>query len=149
MPTETKNLLLVEDDPQDELLTRQALRKAKVTDDIDVVRDGAEALDYLFCEGAHAARSPDNRPAVVLMDLNLPKLSGLEVLSKLRSDPRTVKQPVVILTSSDEEKDLLRCYELGANSYVRKPVDFREFNVAIANLGVYWLALNEIPRNWE
>lgn len=133
MATTPKNLLLVEDDPQDELLTLRALKKAKIANHIDVVRDGVEALEYMFCEGAHAARNPADRPAVVFMDLKLPKLSGLEVLAKLRDHPATAKQPVVVLTSSDEERDLLKSYELGANSYVRKPVDFAEFSAAVAN----------------
>lgn len=149
MTNRPKNLLLVEDDPQDEILTLRALKKANLANHIDVVRDGVEALEYLFCEGTYASRNPADRPAVVIMDLKLPKLSGLEVLEKLRGHPVTAKQPVVVLTSSDEESDLLKSYELGANSFVRKPVDFAEFSAAVAELGMYWLALNELPGNWE
>jgi CheY-like chemotaxis protein len=142
-----KTLLLVEDNPQDELLTLRALRKAKVANYIDVVRDGQQALDYLFREGEFASREGPALPTVVLLDIGLPRLSGLEVLERLRADPRTELLPVVILTSSDEERDRLKSYQMGANSFVRKPVDFSEFAETVARLGVYWLATNETPRH--
>jgi len=138
---EGKPILLVEDNPDDELLTLRAFRQSNIRNEIQVVRDGAEALEYLFAEGE--ARNP--RPAVVLLDLNLPKISGLEVLRRIRSSPRTQRLPVVILTSSRLEEDLIQSYDLGANSYVRKPVDFNEFVTAVGRLGVYWLLLNELP----
>lgn len=138
-----KNILLVEDNAQDELLTLRALDKVKGTNRIDVVRDGAEALDYLFCRKDYAARDPAELPVVVLLDLKLPKLSGIEVLQEVRSEPRTQYLPVVILTSSDEERDIVRCYQEGANSYVRKPIGFAEFSEAVGRLGTYWLAVNE------
>lgn len=141
----TKTILLVEDNPQDELLTLRALRKAHLANQVDVVRDGQQALDYLFREGEFSARSGPPSPTVVLLDLNLPRIGGLEVLERLRADPRTHLLPVVILTSSDEERDRLRSYENGANSFVRKPLDFAEFAETVARLGVYWLAVNEPP----
>lgn len=144
-----RSLLLVEDDPQDERLTLRALHKAKVVAEVDIVRDGAEALDYLFCSGEYGHRSPDDLPAVVLLDLKLPKLSGLEVLERLRADERTCLLPVVVLTSSDEERDMLSSYKLGANSYVRKPLDSNEFSDAVASLGLYWLMVNETPGGWK
>ena len=140
-----RNLLLVEDDAQDERLTLRALNQANVANRIDVVRDGAEALDYLFCRGPFVDREPGDLPAVMLLDLQLPKLSGLEVLQRVRADERTRLLPVVILTSSDEQADLVSSFQLGANSYVHKPVEFGEFTKAVANLGVYWLMLNESP----
>ncbi|MBI5330236.1 MAG: response regulator [Betaproteobacteria bacterium] len=138
-----KTLLLVEDDPQDELLTLRALHRANVANRIDVVRDGQQALDYLFREGEFAGRTGPELPTVMLLDINLPRLSGLEVLERLRADPRTQWLPVVILTSSDDERDRLHSYENGCNSFVRKPVDFNEFAETVARLGVYWLATNE------
>ena len=141
----TPRLLLVEDDPQDEKLTLRALRNINVGNAVDVVHDGAAALDYLFCEKTYASRSPCKAPAIVLLDIKLPKLNGLEVLERVRASPRTRSQPVVILTSSDEERDLIASYELGVNSYVRKPLDPREFSQAVAQLGLYWLVLNELP----
>ncbi len=139
-----KTLLLVEDNPQDEMLTLRALRKANLANPVDVARDGQQALDFLFREGEFAGREgPD--PAVVLLDIGLPRLSGLEVLARLREDPRTVLLPVVILTSSDEERDRMQSYVSGANSFVRKPVDFAEFAETVARLGVYWLATNQPP----
>lgn len=149
MANRQKNPLLMEDDPQDELLALRALKKANLANPIDVVRDGVEAMEYLFCEGSYATRNPADRPAVVLMDLKLPKLSGLEVLAKLRDQPATANQPVVVRASSDEDSDLLKSYQLGANSYVRKPVVFAKFSAAVAELGMYWLALNELPGNPE
>jgi len=140
-----KMILLVEDNPDDEVLTLRALNKSKVANKIDVVRDGAEALEYLFCTGAYADRDPYNLPQVILLDLKLPKVDGLEVLRQIRADPRTRMLPVVILTSSKEEQDMVNAYTNGANSYVRKPVDFNQFVDAIGNLGLYWLVLNEVP----
>ena len=135
-------ILLVEDNPDDELLTRRALKNANVTNEIVVARDGAEALDYIFGTGACAERGP-LRPAVVLLDIKLPKVNGLEVLERIRSNERTRLLPVVMLTSSNEERDVIRSYELGVNSYVRKPVEFGAFSEAVIQLGLYWLLLNE------
>src|SRR5256712_8225664 len=140
-----KTILLVEDDPDDEALAVRALEQYRITNDIVVVRDGVEALEYLFCTGTYAARDPEP-PFVVLLDLKLPKLDGLEVLRRLRSDDRPRFVPVVVLTSSDEEQDIMRGYSLGANSYVRKPIDFAQFSEAVRQLGLYWLVLNEVPR---
>ncbi|OIQ98497.1 response regulator rcp1 [mine drainage metagenome] len=138
-----KTILLVEDNLQDEMLTLRALRHAHLANRIDVARDGQQALDYLFRKGEFANREGPDLPAVVLLDIGLPRLSGLEVLEQLRADARTALLPVVILTSSDEEQDLLLSYERRANSFVRKPVDFAEFAETVARLGVYWLATNE------
>jgi CheY-like chemotaxis protein len=138
-------ILLVEDNADDEDLTLRALKKNNITNEVVVVRDGAEALDYLFGTGAYTGRDTALLPQVVLLDLKLPKVDGLEVLNRLRNDKRTKLLPVVILTSSVEEQDLLRGYDLGANSYVRKPVDFGQFTEAVRNLGLYWLLLNERP----
>ncbi|MGE5249936.1 MAG: response regulator [Bacteroidota bacterium] len=138
-----KMILLVEDNPDDEALTIRALRKNNIGNELVVVRDGAEALDFLFCTGAFAGRDPHDRPQVILLDLKLPKVDGLEVLRQLRASPNTHLLPVVILTSSREEQDLIRGYSLGANSYVRKPVDFNQFVEAVRQLGLYWLVLNE------
>lgn len=140
-----KMILLVEDNPDDEALTLRALNKNRVANNIVVVRDGVEALDYLFVSGPYAGRDPFELPQVVLLDLKLPKVDGLEVLRRIRSDPRTRMLPVVILTSSREEQDLIQAYSSGANSYVRKPVDFNQFVEAIGQLGLYWLVLNEAP----
>ncbi len=139
-----KAILIVEDNPQDERLILRALRKANLANTIDVVRDGQQALDYLFVEGEFAARAP-GLPAVILLDIGLPRLSGLQVLERLRADPRTHLLPVVILTSSDEERDRLQSYENGANSFVRKPVEFAELAETVARLGVYWLLINDPP----
>ena len=136
-------ILLVEDNPDDEALTLRAFQKNNIRNDMVIARDGVEALDYIFGTGAHAGRDPEDTPAVILLDLKLPKIDGLEVLRRLRSDQRTRLTPVVILTSSKEEQDLIRSYSLGANSYVRKPVDFNEFMEAVRQLGMYWLVLNE------
>jgi CheY-like chemotaxis protein len=136
-------ILLVEDNQDDEILTLRAFRKLNIHNPIVVVRDGAEALDYLFSRGAHAGRDPGIKPQVILLDLHLPKLDGLEVLKHIRSDERTRLLPVVMLTSSNEERDLTGSYELGVNSYVRKPVDVSSFFEAIRQLGMYWLLLNE------
>ncbi len=142
---EQKILLLVEDNPDDEVLTLRALRKHNLANDIVVARDGQEALDYLFGEGAHSGRDTRVLPQVILLDLKLPKVDGLQVLERLRANPRTRYIPVVVLTSSSQEQDMLRSYDLGANSYVRKPVDFEQFLEAACQLGLYWLVLNEIP----
>ena len=141
----TKTILLVEDNPQDEMLTLRALKKAHLANRIDVARDGQQALDYLFRTGEFADRDGPDLPTVVLLDISLPRLSGLEVLERLREDPRTEMLPVVILTSSDEQKDRLKSYENGCNSFVQKPVDFTAFAETVARLGVYWLATNEPP----
>ena len=138
-----KMILLVEDSPDDEELTTRALRQAKIANDIVVARDGAEAVDFLFGEGAHAGRDLARMPAVILLDLKLPKLSGLDVLDRLRHDPRTRLIPTVVLTSSSEEDDMVKSYQLGANSYVRKPVDFGQFATAVSQLGIYWMLLNQ------
>lgn len=140
-----KTILLVEDNPQDEMLILRALKKINLVNQVDVARDGQQALDHLFCEGEFAAREDKRLPAVVLLDIGLPRLTGLEVLARIRSDPRTRLLPVVILTSSDEERDRMKSYEDGANSFVRKPLDFAEFVETVARLGVYWLATNEPP----
>jgi two-component system response regulator len=140
-----KLILLVEDNPDDEALTLRALTKSRVANKVEVARDGAEALDFLFCRGAYADRDPLEQPQIILLDLKLPKVDGLEVLRQIRSEPRTRMLPVVILTSSKEEQDLIAAYSNGANSYVRKPVDFNQFVDAIKQLGLYWLILNEAP----
>lgn len=140
-----KTILLVEDNPQDEMLILRALRKVNLANQVDVARDGQQALDYLFREGEYAGRSGNDLPAVVLLDINLPRISGLDVLHRVRADARTRLLPVVILTSSDEERDRLKSYENGANSFVRKPLDFSEFAETVASLGVYWLAVNKPP----
>lgn len=140
-----KFILLVEDNPDDEALTVRAFRKNNILNEVVVAHNGAEALDILFATGAHAGRDLNSRPAVILLDLNLPLMSGLEVLRRIRGDDRTRLLPVVILTSSKEEQDLMEGYRLGANSYVRKPVDFAEFLEATRQLGLYWLVLNEAP----
>lgn len=140
-----KAILLVEDNQQDELLTLRALRKVNLANRVDVVRDGQQALDYLFGEGEFAGRAGLPLPAVVMLDLNLPRIGGLEVLERLRADPRTRLVPVVILTSTDEQRDRAASYENGANSFVRKPLDFAQFADTVGRLGVYWLATNEPP----
>jgi two-component system response regulator len=142
-----KVILLVEDNPDDEELTLRALKKNNITNKVIVARDGVEALDYLFGTGAHAGRDLHQMPQVVLLDLKLPKLDGFEVLRRLREDERTKLLPVVILTTSNEEKDRLNGYGLGANSFVRKPVEFDQFIEAVRQLGMYWLLLNEpVPK---
>lgn len=140
-----KTILLVEDNPQDEMLTLRALRKVNLANRVDVVRDGQQALDYLFREGEFATREGPDLPTVILLDLNLPRVGGLEVLERLRDDPRTNLVPVVILTSSDEERDRLGSYAHDANSFVHKSLDFTEFAETVARLGVYWLATNVSP----
>ncbi len=138
-------ILLVEDNPDDEALTVRALKKNKILNEVVVASDGVQALDYLFGQGPHAGRDTTETPQVVLLDLKLPKVDGLEVLRRLRADDRTRLLPVVILTSSNEDQDRINGYGLGANSYVRKPVDFDAFVTATAQLGLYWLVLNEPP----
>jgi two-component system response regulator len=142
---ESKTILLVEDNPDDEALTLRALKKNNIMNEVVVARDGAEALDYLFSRGAQANRNPQKQPAITLLDLKLPKVDGLEVLRQIRANPSTQLLPVVILTSSREEQDLINGYRLGANSYIRKPVDFSQFMEAVRSLGLYWLVLNETP----
>lgn len=140
-----KTILLVEDNPDDIALTLRALKKNHISNEVAVAHDGIEALDYLFGTGQHAGRDVTRVPALILLDLKLPKVDGLDVLRRLRADARTKLLPVVILTSSREEQDLASGYALGANSYIRKPVDFDKFTEAIRQLGLYWLVLNEAP----
>jgi two-component system, response regulator len=141
-----KFIMLVEDNADDEELTLRALRQAKIANEIVIVRDGSEAVDFLFGGGAHASRDLSRMPAVVLLDLKLPKLDGLDVLTRMREDARTVVIPGVVLTSSSEDEDMLKSYRSGANSYVRKPVDFGAFASAVSQLGLYWMLLNESAR---
>jgi len=140
-----KIILLVEDNPDDEELTLLALKKSNILNEVIVARDGVEALDYLFATGKYAERDPSRMPQLILLDLKLPKMNGLEVLKRLRADPRTELIMVVVLTSSSEEEDMIASYRNGANSYVRKPVDFHRFADAINQVGMYWLLLNEVP----
>lgn len=141
----SKIILLVEDNPDDEFLTRRALKKNNIGNEVVVAHDGTEALDYLFGTGAYEGRDLSVMPQVILLDLKLPKIDGLEVLKRLRGDERTSLLPVVILTSSKEQQDLMDGYGYGANSYIRKPVDFAQFVEAVRQLGLYWLVLNETP----
>jgi two-component system response regulator len=138
-------VLVVEDNPQDLELLLRALKKANIGNRIEIARDGAEALEFIFCEGAHRERQIEDAPRVILLDLKLPKVDGLEVLQRIRDDPRTKTIPVVVLTSSKEQRDLVESYRLGANSYVVKPVSFEQFANAVQQLGLYWLLLNEAP----
>jgi two-component system response regulator len=140
-----KIILLVEDNIDDEVLTIRALKKKNILNDVVTARDGAEALDYLMGTGKYAGRDLSVMPEVILLDLNLPKISGMEVLRRIRGDDRTAFLPVVVLTTSNEERDKIESYKLGANSYIRKPVDFEQFSEAILQLGVYWLVLNQGP----
>jgi two-component system response regulator len=140
-----KIILLVEDNPDDVELTRRVLRDGHIANEVVVASDGVEALDYLFGQSGHAGRDLSQQPAVVLLDLKLPRLDGLDVLRRLRADQRTRLLPVVVLTSSKEESDLIESYSLGANSYIRKPVQSEEFAKAVNALGLYWLLLNEVP----
>jgi two-component system response regulator len=142
---EQKYILLVEDNPDDVELTLLAFKKYNIKNDLVVIQNGAEALDYLFAEGAYAGRDLSNMPTVILLDLKLPKIGGLEVLRRIRTDERTKFLPVAILTSSKEEQDLINGYKFGANSYVRKPIDFAQFTEAARQLGLYWMILNEPP----
>jgi two-component system response regulator len=138
-------ILLVEDNADDELLTLRAFKKSNIKNTVVVVRDGIEALDWLFATGEHATRDSAAMPQMILLDLKLPRLDGLEVLRRIRADARTSLLPVVVMTSSKEEEDVIRSYELGANSYIRKPVEFDRFVEAVKSLGMYWLVLNERP----
>jgi two-component system, response regulator len=140
-----KMILLAEDNADDEALTLRALKKNNIGNRVVVVRDGAEALDFLFCSGPYADRDPRDKPQVILLDLKLPKVDGMEVLRRIRAEPSTRTLPVVILTSSKEEQDVVNSYTIGVNSYVRKPIDFIQFVEAIRQLGLYWLVLNEAP----
>lgn len=136
-------IILVEDNPRDVELTLRALKKQNLANNVQVLVDGAEALDYIFCTGAYADRDMNNHPKVILLDLKLPKVDGLEVLRRIKSDERTARIPVVVLTSSREEKDVVESYKLGVNSYIVKPVDFDKFTEAVSKLGLYWVLLNE------
>jgi len=138
-------ILLVEDNPDDLEMTLRALRKANLANHIQTARDGAEALDFIFCRGPHSGRRIEDRPKVILLDLKLPKVDGLEVLQRLKSDPRTKMIPVAILTSSKEQRDVVESYNLGVNSYIVKPVNFDRFATAVRELGMYWLLLNQSP----
>lgn len=144
--TNEVEILLVEDNPNDVELTLRALKKHNLANKVHVVKDGAEALEYIFANGSYAHRKIENHPKVILLDLKLPKVDGLEVLRRIKSDERTKLIPVVVLTSSKEERDLVESYRLGANSYITKPVDFESFVKAVSELGLYWLLLNEPPR---
>jgi two-component system response regulator len=145
MGNEEKVILLVEDNADDEALAKRAFKKNNVMNNVVVARDGVQALDFLFGTGSHAGRDLSIMPTVVLLDLKLPKVDGLEVLRRMRADARTKLLPVVVLTSSKEEQDLVQSYSLGVNSYIRKPVDFEQFIEAVKQLGLYWLVLNEAP----
>ncbi len=138
-------ILIVEDNPNDLEMTMRGLHKARLVNHIHVARDGEEALDFVFCQGAHAGRTIDDQPKVILLDLKLPKVDGLEVLARLKADPRTRSIPVVMLTSSQEQSDLLASYKNGVNSYIVKPVNFEAFVQAVADLGMYWMLLNQPP----
>ncbi len=144
-----KVILLVEDNPDDEALTLRALKKKNILNEVIVAHDGVEALDYLFAEGKYADRDENMTPEVILLDLKLPKIDGLEVLRRVRADARTSLLPIVILTSSKEERDMIESYSLGCNSYIRKPVDFVQFGDAVQQLGLYWLVLNVAPPRKE
>jgi len=141
-----KTILLVEDNPDDVALTLRALKKNNLLNEVVVAKDGVEALDYLFCEGKFADRTHDHLPELILLDLKLPKVDGLEVLKRIRANSRTKLLPIVILTSSNEQSDIISGYELGVNSYIRKPVDFEQFIEAVRQLGLYWLVLNQTPQ---
>jgi two-component system response regulator len=138
-------ILLVEDNPNDVIMTLDALRENKLANQVEVVRDGAEALDFLFCQGDYAHRNINHQPRFVLLDLKLPKVTGLEVLKKIRADPRTRMIPVVVMTTSTEDRDIVESYQLGVNSYIVKPVDFEQFIQSVRQLGLYWLLLNQPP----
>jgi two-component system, response regulator len=145
MTGQAMEILLVEDDPRDARMTVRELQKSSIPPHIDVVQDGEEALDYLFCRGAYSARSLEHPPQLILLDLKLPKVDGLQVLREIKGNPETRPIPVVMLTSSKEEKDMVACYQLGVNSYIQKPVEFEKFQEAIRTLGLYWTKLNEPP----
>ena len=143
----TADILLVEDNPDDAELVRLAFARFKITNSVEVIEDGEEALEYIFATGRHAKRNIENMPKVILLDIKLPFVDGLEVLERIKADPRTKRTPVVMLTSSNQENDRLRGYDLGANSYIVKPVDFNEFASAVRDCGLYWLLLNRPPEN--
>jgi len=145
--SDEKVILLVEDNEDDELLTVRALRQNRVRNSLVIARDGAEALEYLFGEGKYAGRDPLDTPQLIFLDLNLPKVGGLDVLRRIRADARLEFVPVIILTTSKEEQDMIQGYRNRANSYIRKPVNFNEFTEAVSQMGMYWLLLNEVPRN--
>jgi two-component system, response regulator len=145
-PAHIVEILLVEDTLEDLELTCRALKHANLGNHIQIARDGAEALDFIFCEGPHANRRIEDTPKLILLDLKLPKVDGLEVLQRLKSDPRTKHIPVVVLTSSKEQNDIVRSYDLGVNSYIVKPVNFEGFTKAVQELGMYWLLLNQPPK---
>lgn len=145
MLNSNKTILLVEDNPDDEALTIRALKKNNILNEVIIAHDGVEALDYLFATGLYSGRNVDDQPQLILLDLKLPKVDGLEVLRRLRGDDKTKALPVVILTTSNEDRDILSSYKLGANSYIRKPVDFEQFMEAVRQLGLYWLVLNTPP----
>jgi CheY-like chemotaxis protein len=147
MTTNSKSILLVEDNPDDEALAIRAFKRHHIGNDVVVAHDGVEALDYLFGTGSYSGRDMSIKPTVVLLDLKLPRLDGIEVLRRIRADERTKLLPVVVLTTSSEEQDMLDSYSLGCNSYIRKPVDFIQFSEAIRQLGMYWLLMNEPPPN--
>jgi CheY-like chemotaxis protein len=138
-------ILLVEDDPHDLELALRALRKSGISNRVEIARDGAEAIDYILCEGAHSARKISETPRVILLDLKLPKIDGLEVLRRVKGDPRTKMIPIVVLTSSKQQQDVVESYKLGVNSYIVKPVNFESFIEAVRHLGLYWLLLNQPP----
>ena len=144
--TNAVEILIVEDTPEDVELALRALRKANLTNKIQIVRDGAEAMEFIFAEGKHSGRKIEDGPKVVLLDLKLPKIDGMEVLRRIKSDPRTKTIPVVVLTSSKEQKDVVESYQLGVNSYIVKPVNFERFAQAVQDLGMYWLLLNQPPK---
>jgi two-component system, response regulator len=144
-PANIVEILIVEDTSEDLDLTLRALRKAKITNHIQVARDGEEALEFIFCEGPFAERKIEDGPKVILLDLKLPKIDGLEVLQRIKSDPRTKSIPVVVLTSSREQSDVVESYNLGVNSYIVKPVNFEQFSEAVQKLGMYWLLINHPP----
>jgi CheY-like chemotaxis protein len=139
----TKIILLVEDNPSDIALTQRAFAKSRIANELLVAEDGQEALEYLFATGKHNGRDVNQLPALVLLDLKLPRVDGLDVLRQIRLDPRTSRLPVVVLTTSNEEQDVAQCYDLGANSFIRKPMDFIQFTQAVEHLGLYWLVMNE------
>jgi two-component system, response regulator len=143
------DILIVEDNPYDLEMTMRGLQKARLVNNIHVARDGEEALEFIFCEGPHAGRNIDDRPRVIMLDLKLPKVDGLEVLARMKGDPRTRAIPVVMMTSSTEQSDLIESYNLGVNSYVVKPVNFESFVQAVADLGMYWMLLNQPPAGGE
>lgn len=145
-PSSATELLIVEDNPQDLELALRALHKANLSNRIHVARDGAEALEFIFCEGPHAARKLSTGPSLILLDLKLPKVDGLEVLRRVKSDPRTRMIPVVVMTSSKEQRDVVESYQLGVNSYIVKPVNFDSFVSAVRDMGLYWLLLNQPPK---